>query len=63
MTEVDLPARVENAPDYLRIRDAVRSDYYRNEVAQSHHIGASLSGAVKFPNIHVYHPTEIEKRP
>jgi hypothetical protein len=63
VTAIDLPARDDRAPDYLRIRDTARSDYYRNEVAQSHHGRARLSGAVMFPNTYMYQLTEIEKRP
>jgi hypothetical protein len=49
---------------YQGIRDTVRSGYYRNEVAQSHHHGARLSEAAMLPNTHPdQYSTEIEMRP
>ena len=63
MTGVDLPVRIRHAPAYQQIRNPARSEYYRNEVAQSHHGRARLSGGGPITNIHVHHLTEIEKRP
>jgi hypothetical protein len=63
VTAVNIPTWTHCAPDYLRIRDTPRSEYYQNEVAQSHHLGARLSGAEQFTNTNVHHLTEIEKRP
>jgi hypothetical protein len=61
VTAVNFPARSDQAPDYLHIRDTPRSNYYRKEVAQSHHRRARLSGGGPLTNTHVYDLTEIEK--
>lgn len=63
MTAVDFSAWDNKVADYLRIRDTQRSDYYRNEVAQSHGLGDTLSWAELFTNTNVFHLNEIEKRP
>jgi hypothetical protein len=60
---IDFPASARSGRVYLRIRNPQRSGYYRNEVAQSVYRRARLSTAAKYPNTHVYHLTENEKRP